>query len=81
MYSLRYEGDVATVWDSLPDAARAEFDRAIFAVCEDPYATTAPYATDGDVKRLLVLDHSVAVLVIFKHPLLRVRVLELKYLD
>lgn len=80
MYSLRYEGDVAAVWDSLPDDARQEFDHAIFAVCEDPYATTIPHGADGDVKRLLMLDHTLAVLVIFKHPLLRVRILELKHL-
>lgn len=79
MYSLRYPPHVEAVWDSLPDDARAEFDRAIGAVCEDPFAHTTPHASDGDVKRLLILDHTRAVLVVIKQPQ-RVRILDLKHL-
>lgn len=79
MYLLRYERHVETVWDSLPDDARDEFDRAIVAVCEDPYAATQPYGEDGDVKRLLVLEHTRTVLVVFKQPQ-RVRLLHLAHL-
>lgn len=77
MYSLRYERHVEAVWDSLPDQARDEFDRAIVAVCENPYATTKPHPKDGDVKRMLVLEHTRAVLVIIE-PVRRVRILDLK---
>lgn len=80
MYSLRYPPGVEAVWDSLPDDARAEFDRAILDVCEDPYAHTAPHTGDGDIKRLLILDHTRALLLVFKHPMQRVRILDLKHL-
>ncbi|OMI34429.1 hypothetical protein [Streptomyces sparsogenes] len=80
MYLLRYPPHVEAVWDSLPDEARVEFDRAILAVCEDPFAETTPHGGDGDIKRLLILNHTRAVLVVFKHPLQRVRILDLKHL-
>ncbi|MBL1101718.1 hypothetical protein [Streptomyces coffeae] len=79
MYSLRYPPHVEAVWDSRPGDARVEFDRALAAVCEDPFATTTPHQADGDIKRLLILDHTRAVLVVFKQPQ-RVRILDLKYL-
>lgn len=79
MYSLRYPPHVEAVWDSLPDDARAEFDGAISAVCEDPFATTTPHQADGDIKRLLILKRTRAVLVVFKQPQ-RVRILDLKHL-
>ncbi|MFE9003137.1 hypothetical protein ACFYOY_13490 [Streptomyces sp. NPDC007875] len=79
MYRLNYPHHVEAVWDSLPDDARAEFGRAIASVCEDPFAHTMPHAGDGDVKRLLILDHTRAVLVVIKYPQ-RVRILDLKHL-
>ncbi|GGV71842.1 hypothetical protein GCM10010277_84130 [Streptomyces longisporoflavus] len=80
MYSLRYKPDVEAVWDSLPDKARTEFDAAITAVCEDPYSTTEPHPDNGDVKRLLICEHTRAVLVVFEAPIERIRILDLAYL-
>jgi hypothetical protein len=81
VYSLRYERHVEPVWDALPDDAREEFDRAILAACEDPYAHTQPYTTDGEVKRVITTQHTRAVLVIINAPpIQRIRILDLTYL-
>ncbi|GAA1065247.1 hypothetical protein [Streptomyces asiaticus] len=79
MYLLRYEPRIEAVWDSLPDQAREEFDRAILAACEDPYASTEPHPKDGDVKRMLTLQYTRAVLLVFTQPR-RLRILDLKHL-
>lgn len=80
MYKLRYDKAAEAVWDSLPDEARAELDRALVAVCEDPYAVTEPASEDSDVKRILTLRHTMTVLVIIQPPIKRVRILHIHYL-
>jgi mRNA-degrading endonuclease RelE of RelBE toxin-antitoxin system len=61
VYKLRYTEAAEAVWDSLPEQAREEFERAIAAACEDPWARTKPRDGDDprDVRRLLVLRHTV----------------------
>ncbi|MCF6524079.1 hypothetical protein [Streptomyces sp. JJ36] len=80
MYKLRYEKAAEVVWDSLPDDARTELDRALIAVCEDPYGTTEPAGEDGDVKRILTLRYTMCVLVAIQPPIQRVRILHISYL-
>jgi hypothetical protein len=80
VYKLRYDKAAETVWDSLPDDARAELDRALVAVCEDPFTATEPAGEDGDVKRILVLRHTMTVLVIIEPPIKRIRILHINYL-
>jgi hypothetical protein len=81
VYKLRYTLAVESVWDALPDDARDEFERALIRVCEDPYATTGPHGEDGDVKRILTLQHTRAVIVIIETPTIkRVRIQRLAYL-
>lgn len=80
MYELRYDFTIEAVWDSLPDQARDEFDRAILAACEDPYGTTEPHGIDDGVTRSLVLDHTMAVLLISHAPRKILRILQIAHL-
>lgn len=80
MYELRYDATVEAVWDSLPDQAREEFDRAILAVCQDPYGTTEPYGIDDGVTRTLIRPHTVAVLLISQAPRQLLRILQVTHL-
>jgi hypothetical protein len=79
VYRLRYEADVEAVWDALPDSARHELDAALIDVCRDPYATTEPNGTDGDVQRLLILKHTATLLLLIE-PGMRIRILRIRYL-
>lgn len=65
MYKLRCKPAAEAVWDSLPDEARAELDRAIGDVCEDPYGTTEAPRDDEPHSRVLVLQHTAVTLVVF----------------
>ncbi|MGW5733044.1 MULTISPECIES: type II toxin-antitoxin system RelE family toxin [Streptomyces] len=82
MYKLRYSEAAEEVWDSLPDVARDEFERAIVAVCEDPYAKTESHGgDDADVKRILTLEYTAAMIVVIEVPTgKRVRVTRLRYI-
>lgn len=80
MYKLRHERAAEAVWDALPDDARTEFDRALVAVCEDPYATTEAAGEDSDVKRILTLRHSMVVVLVIRPPIGRVRIMNIRYL-
>jgi plasmid stabilization system protein ParE len=83
VYKLRYKQAIESVWNSLPDEARAEFDRAILQVCEDPYATTKSRNHDDprDVRRTLTLRHTRTILVIFNtETVKRVRILRITHL-
>mgnify|MGYP001585784016 CR=1 FL=1 len=80
MYELRYDPTIDAVWDSLPDRARDEFDRAILAACEDPFGATEPYGIDDGVTRTLVLAHTVAVLLITQVPRKTLRILQITHL-
>ena len=80
MYELRYDPTVEAVWDSLPEEARSEFDRAILAAYEDPYGATEPYGIDDGVTRTLVLTHTVAVLLISHVPRKILRILQITHL-
>ncbi|MFL4904862.1 hypothetical protein ACJ6WF_17145 [Streptomyces sp. MMS24-I2-30] len=72
MYKLRHTAAVEAVWDSLPAPADEEFSRAIIAVCEDPWAHTEPRDGDPrDVRRILILQHTVATLLIMDAPPVR----------
>ncbi|MGV9352328.1 hypothetical protein [Streptomyces misionensis] len=73
MYKLRYTEAVEAVWDSLPDGAREEFEHAIAAACEDPWAKTQPRDEDDpqDVRRLLILRHTATALLIIEGPPIR----------
>lgn len=80
MYELRYDPTIEAVWDSLPDQARDEFDRAILAACENPYSATEPYGIDDGVTRTLVLQRTVAVLLITHAPRKTLRILQITHL-
>lgn len=80
MYELRYDATIEAVWDSLPETARDELDRAIYAACQDPYGTTQPYGIDDGVTRTLVLTHSLAVLLISQAPRKTLRILQITHL-
>lgn len=80
MYELRYDVIIEAVWDSLPEPARDEFDRAILAACQDPYGTTEPYGIDDGVTRTLALTHSVTVLLLVHAPRKTLRVLQITHL-
>lgn len=80
MYELRYDPTIEAVWDSLPEQARDEFDRAILATCEDPFGTTEPYGIDDGVTRTLVLQRTVAVLLISHTPRKILRILLITHL-
>ncbi|UPZ27690.1 hypothetical protein MUK60_07560 [Streptomyces sp. LRE541] len=80
MYELRYDPTIEAVWDSLPEPARDEFDRAILAACENPYGATEPYGIDDGITRTLVLDHTVAVLLVTQTPRQTVRILQITHL-
>jgi len=80
VYELRYDATIEAVWDSLPDQARDEFDRAILAACEDPFGATEPYGIDDGVTRTLVLTHTVAVLLISQAPRKILRILQITHL-
>ncbi|GAA0501250.1 hypothetical protein [Streptomyces olivaceiscleroticus] len=80
MYELRYDPTVEAVWDSLPETARDELDRAILAACQDPQAATEPYGEDDGVMRSLVLPHVMAVLLVNHAPRQTVRILQISYL-
>lgn len=80
MYELRYDTTIEAVWDSLPQPARDAFDRALIAACEDPYGTTEPYGLDDGITRTLVLEHTVAVLLVSQAPRKILRILQITYL-
>ncbi|WP_327350621.1 hypothetical protein [Streptomyces sp. NBC_01304] len=80
MYELRYDATVEAVWDSLPQQARDEFDRAVHAACEDPYGATEPYGIDDGVTRTLVLERTVAVLLLTHAPRQLLRILQITHL-
>lgn len=80
MYELRYDPTVEAVWDSLPETARDELDRAVLAACQDPYAATVPYGEDDGVVRSLVLPRVMAVLLVSHVPRQMVRLLQISYL-
>jgi hypothetical protein len=80
VYELRYDPTIEAVWDSLPDQARDEFDRALLDACQDPYGTTDPYGIDDGVTRTLVLQRTVAVLLISHAPRKIVRILQITHL-
>lgn len=80
MYELRYDPTIEAVWDSLPEDARDEFDRAILAACQDPYGSTEPYGIDDGVTRTLVLTRSLAVLLLNHAPTKTLRILQITYL-
>lgn len=80
MYELRYDPTIEAVWDSLPDQARDEFDRAILAACEDPFEATEPYGIEDGVPRTLVLQRTVAVLLITQAPRKTLRILQVTHL-
>ncbi|PJE97610.1 hypothetical protein CUT44_10700 [Streptomyces carminius] len=71
MYKLRYDAAVEAVWDSLPDDARQELDRAVLGVCEDPYESTEPHSDDEPYRRVLVLRHTAVALLIMDAPPIR----------
>ncbi|MFE4995542.1 hypothetical protein ACFRH4_30135 [Streptomyces mirabilis] len=79
MYELRYDTIVEAVWDSLPQSARDAFDRAVLAACEDPYGATEPWGIDDGVTRTLVLDQTVAVLLLTHAPTKTLRILQVTY--
>jgi hypothetical protein len=80
VYELRYDPTIEAVWDSLPEPARDEFDRAILAACEGPYDATEPYGIDDGVTRTLVLQSTVAVLLISHAPRKILRILQITHL-
>jgi hypothetical protein len=80
VYELRYDATIEAVWDSLPEQVRDEFDRAILAACEDPYGATEPYGIDDGVTRTLVLQSTVAVLLITQAPHKILRILLITHL-
>ncbi|MFD9072835.1 hypothetical protein [Streptomyces lasiicapitis] len=80
MYELRYDPTIEAVWDSLPEQARDEFDRAILIACEDPFGATEPYGIDDGVTRTLVLQRTVAVLLISHTPRKILRILQITHL-
>ncbi|GGX40305.1 hypothetical protein [Streptomyces noursei] len=79
MYELRCDPALTAIWDSLPDAARTRLAHALAAVCEDPLATTQPYGIDDGVTRQLILDDTIAILLITP-AMKRVRMLQISYL-
>lgn len=48
-------------------------------MCRDPYATTQPHSSDGDVQRVLTLKHTASVLLVIE-PGMRLRILRIRYL-
>ncbi|MPY47102.1 type II toxin-antitoxin system RelE family toxin [Streptomyces acidicola] len=82
MYKLRYSKAVEAVWDALPDDARAELDRALIGICQDPWAHTEPRSDDlRDVERTCALQHTaIALLVIAAPPVRRVYLRNIDYL-
>ncbi|QLJ01506.1 hypothetical protein HZZ00_11040 [Streptomyces sp. NEAU-sy36] len=83
MYKLRYEEAVESVWDSLPDAARAELDDVLPVVCKDPWGRTEPRSEDDprDVRRTLTLKHTtLALLIMDGPPVQRVYIRHIDYL-
>ncbi|RXS84196.1 hypothetical protein EST92_11600 [Streptomyces sp. TM32] len=79
MYELRCDPTVTAIWDSLPDAARTRLAHALMAVCEDPIAATQPYGVDDGVTRQLILDDTIAVLLVTA-AMKRVRILQINHL-
>jgi hypothetical protein len=73
VYKLRYTEAAEAVWDSLPEQARDEFERALVAVCEDPWVRTKPRNNDDprDVRRLLLLRLTTTALLIIEGPPVR----------
>lgn len=82
MYKLRYSKAVEAVWDSLPDEASAELDRALIVICQAPWTHTQPRGDDHyDAERTRALQHTaLALLVIEAPPVRRVLLLNIDYL-
>jgi hypothetical protein len=69
VYLLRYSKAVEAVWDSLPDDARAELDRALVVLCQAPWTHTEPRSDDpNDVQRTRALQHTALAIVIVDEP-------------
>ena len=60
--------------------ACGEFDRSILTACEVPYGTSEPYGIDDGVTRTLVLQGTVAVLLISHAPRKTLRILQIIHL-
>ncbi|MEU5976360.1 hypothetical protein [Streptomyces sp. NPDC047315] len=80
MYELRYDRVIESVWDSLPQTARDEFDQALLHACNDPHTATEPYGVDDGVTRTLILTHTIAVLLITHAPRKTLRILQITHL-
>lgn len=79
MYRLKYDPAAEAVHEAMPPAASETLTLALADACHDPLAATEPYGEDDGVMRMIVTEHSFAV-VLVGHTLKTLSVLQITYL-
>jgi hypothetical protein len=82
VYKLGYPKAVEAVWDSLPDEAKTELERALVVICQAPWTHTQPRSDDHyDAERTRALQHTALALLVLDEPPARwVYLLNIDYL-
>ncbi|MFJ5595673.1 hypothetical protein ACIQCG_38785 [Streptomyces noursei] len=79
MYRLKYDPAAEAVHEALPAVASEELALALSDACTDPLYATIPYGEDDKYVRMILGEHTAAVILI-GHTLKTVTVLQVTYL-